>query len=76
MKCGDICTKLPVSVLVGDRWIDGQIGHYNLGHTCGRDDWRGYVQVKFNDADDDDEIVVKVPAVMIDSHMRARKEIP
>ena len=74
MKCDDVRMRLPVSVLVGDHWIDGQIGNYDLGHTYGRTDWRGHVQVKFTDAPDDDGIVVKVPVALIDTHLRERKE--
>jgi hypothetical protein len=76
VKCDDICTKLPVSVLVGDHWINGQIGNYKFGHTYGKDDWTGYAQVKFNDTDDDDTLVIKIPAALIGSHLRARKEAP
>jgi hypothetical protein len=77
VKCNDICPKLPVSVLVGDHWIDGQIGSYRLGHTCGKDNWTGHVNVKFtDDKDDDDKIVIRVPAALIDSHLRERKETP
>jgi hypothetical protein len=76
VKCADVCTKLPVSVLVGDRWIDGWIGTYSLGHTHGKDNWHGYVSVKFIDAEPDyydDKVIVRVPAALIGSHLRERK---
>jgi hypothetical protein len=81
VKCDDVCAKLPVSVLIGDRWIDGRITNYNLGHSHGRDNWTGHVHVKFTDADpadcyDDDKVIVRVPAALIGSHLRERKEAP
>ena len=72
MKCDGVCAKLPVSVLIGDRWIDGQISDYNLGHTHGKDNWYGHVCVQFDNTDN--RLIVKVPASLIGSHLRERKE--